>query len=300
MIRRRAPLLALCLGLVAGPSAALPAGVPEHVGTHSWRVPGDPGHGRFSAIEVSQDGSRFVTVSDRSHRTEGRFIRKDGRITGIEAPPVVPVLGPDGQPVEGMQGDSEGLACADPGGKPACYISFEGHHRVAFYATDAAPERTLPVSRDIRALQVNSGLEALAMDAEGRLLAIPERSGRLDRPFPVWRLQGQKWVTAFHLRREPPFLVVGADLGPDGRLYVLERHFTGLQFQSRVRSFDISGSEATDEREIFTSRPGQYDNLEGIAAWQDPDGAVRLTMISDDNFNFFQRTEIVEYRLPLR
>lgn len=38
-----------------------------------------------------------------------------------------------------------------------------------------------------------------------------------------------------------------------------------------------------------------HDNLEGISVWQDPDGRIRLTMISDDNFMVFQRTEIVEY-----
>ena len=32
--------------------------------------------------------------------------------------------------------------------------------------------------------------------------------------------------------------------------------------------------------------------------WRDEAGAIRLTMISDDNFNFFQRTQLVEYTVP--
>ena len=39
-----------------------------------------------------------------------------------------------------------------------------------------------------------------------------------------------------------------------------------------------------------------HDNLEGISVWQDEQG-LRMTLISDDNFRAFQRTEIVEYRL---
>ena len=34
----------------------------------------------------------------------------------------------------------------------------------------------------------------------------------------------------------------------------------------------------------------------GIAVWEDGQG-IRITMISDDNFLFLQRTELVEYRI---
>ena len=40
------------------------------------------------------------------------------------------------------------------------------------------------------------------------------------------------------------FLVVGADVGPDDRLYVLERDFAFFGFRSRVRSFDLAGAVA--------------------------------------------------------
>ena len=42
----------------------------------------------------------------------------------------------------------------------------------------------------------------------------------------------------------------------------------------------------------------RHDNLEGLAVWRDDSGAIRLTMISDDNFNLLQRTELVEYAVP--
>ena len=51
-----------------------------------------------------------------------------------------------------------------------------------------------------------------------------------------------------------------------------------------------------DEEILLTTRPLQYDNLEGIAVWADGQG-IRITMVSDDNFLFVQRTELVEYRL---
>lgn len=91
---------------------------------------------------------------------------------------------------------------------------------------------------------------------------------------------------------------MGADIGPDGRFYLLEREFTGVGFRSRVRRFDMSDTALTNEITLIESHLLRHDNLEGISVWRDAAGALRLTMISDDNFNFFQRTELVEYTVP--
>jgi hypothetical protein len=64
-----------------------------------------------------------------------------------------------------------------------------------------------------------------------------------------------------------------------------------------VRSFAVGAETIGDERILLTTAAGTHDNLEGIAMWQDAEGAVRATMLSDDNYRWFQRTELVEYRL---
>ena len=64
-----------------------------------------------------------------------------------------------------------------------------------------------------------------------------------------------------------------------------------------MRSFALGEGGLTDERVEMESATGQHDNLEGLSVWRDGAGVIRLTMISDDNFSFFQTTEIVEYRL---
>ena len=90
---------------------------------------------------------------------------------------------------------------------------------------------------------------------------------------------------------------MGADVGPDGRLYLLERNFRGLLgFRSRVRRFGLGPDGITSTEELLSTGTLQYDNLEGISVWDDGLG-IRLTMISDDNFLPVQRTELVEYRV---
>ncbi len=136
------------------------------------------------------------------------------------------------------------------------------------------------------------------MDPQGRLITLPERSGVLTRPFPVYRLGVDGWSQPFGIRRASPFLPVGGDFGPDGKFYLLERHLSGLLgFQSRIRRFELGETSVKSEETLLVTSPGTHDNLEGVAVWQDTAGDIRITLISDDNYRAYQRTEFVEYRL---
>jgi hypothetical protein len=212
-------------------------------------------------------------------------------VTAVRVAKADPLRDRTGAILTGPRGDAEGLAVAADG---RIWISFEGSTRVRIEDRGDGLPDLLPAHPDFAAMQGNAGLEALAVAADGTLYAIPERSGRADRPFPVYRFRDGAWDIPFTLPRRGPFLVSGADIGPDGRLYLLERDFAGIGFRSRVRSFDLAGG---DERLILETGVGLHDNLEGIDVREDAAG-IRLTMISDDNFRFFQRTEIVDYLIP--
>lgn len=258
-----------------------------------WRSEA-PGFGGLSAIEVSADGRFFTVVSDSGLMTRGEFQRQDGKITGITTEETLPLRSVNGNPVRGKHRDAEGLAIGPNG---TVYVSFEGNARVLAYPVLDGPATALPRHPDFAGMQSNSALESLAMDADGRLYTLPERSGRANRPFPVYRLSDGAWQIAMHLPRRGAFLTVGLDIGPDGNFYLLERDFTGIGFRSRVRRFDAEGGSETV---LLETRTGEFDNLEGISVWRDNGGDLRLTLVSDDNFRFYQRTEIVEFRLTDR
>ena len=40
------------------------------------------------------------------------------------------------------------------------------------------------------------------------------------------------------------------------------------------------------------------DNMEGIAVHKSRNNETIVTLISDDNFNFFQRTLLMQFKLP--
>ncbi len=279
--------LAVAAALVAaGPACAEATFLGRYVWTGGW-----DGFGGWSGIEVAEDGAGFVAVSDRTALVQGRLLRDGaGNVAGVEVTDRAEITDVDGNQMRSARGDSEGIALAADG---TLYISFEGVTRVRVQPGLHGTPSLLPDDPAFAEMQNNAGLEAIAIAPDGALYTLPERSGRVERPFPVYRFRNGAWDVPFSIPRSGPFLLSGADVGPDGRLYLLERDFAGIGFRSQVRSFDLTGG---DERIELESRIGQFDNLEGIAVWQDGQG-IRLTMISDDNQNWFQDTEIVEYRL---
>lgn len=266
----------------------------SYLGSYRWSIDNSY-FGGFSGLDVDDDGLGFQMVSDKGIWIKSRFIREqgDGNIIGVESFEPIILKGRNTDWLPQIWDDAEGLAIG-PGKQ--FFVSFEGNHRVWRYnnATDRATD--LPQHPDFAGMQNNSSLEVLAIDSDGALYTLPERSGVLTRPFPVYRFKDNKWNQPFALPRRPPFLPVGGDFGPDGSFYLLERHLTGVfGFQSRVRRFSFKDDIVSKEEILFKSRTGRHDNLEGIAVWRDDDGQIRLTMVSDDNFKAFQRTEIVEY-----
>jgi len=288
------PLILALLALSTLTSATATPDRAKLAGRLSWSMRGEA-FGGLSGLALTGDGTGFTALSDRGRLVTGRILREDGEISGVADLRMTPLKNTEGGPLKKFHSDAEGLAIRSDG---RLYISFEGYHRVWTYRDGASEAAWLPRHPDFKAMQSNASLEALAIAPDGTLYTLPERSGRKEWPFPVYRYSGGTWTQPFSLPRRGDFLPVGADFGPDGKLYLLERDFRGLfGFRSRVRRFEVTPGGLAGEQTVLTSAAGQHDNLEGLSVWRDAEGGIRLTMVSDDNFNRLQRTEFVEYRL---
>ncbi len=259
-------------------------------------LPSDPViMGGFSGIEVGPDGATFTTISDRGRILTGRLLRQDGRLTGLAADPIRPLLDPAGQPVRGKANDAEGMALLPDG---TLLVSFEGDHRILSYAPGAKAAARVSAPPEFARFPGNGGPEALAATPDGAILTIPEMGWTRRGDLPVFHFHAGRWTRLDGYSRSRGFLPVGADVGPDGRLYLLERHFKGFGFATRVRSFALGPGELTDPQVLLTTRQGWHGNLEGLSVWRDGAGEMRLTMVSDDNFERLLPSQIVEYILP--
>lgn len=260
------------------------------LGTHVLTME-HPAFGGFSAIEVA-DG-RIYAVTDNGWWMEGAIVERPGGIVPMKVL-FTPLRDRDGATYDKSGGDAEGLALTLGSDQPA--VSFELDHRIMRRASDGRMGGliTHPAFEDLRS---NGGLEALAALPDGRLLVIAEdaRAGR----HPMFLISPDGQLLRGGLPEVASFSVTGADLGPDGKLYVLLRDYTPLiGVTIRIDRYNLTAAgwpDDTSRQQIarFASRTG-IDNMEGISAWRDQKGRLRLAVISDDNFSVVQRTLLMD------
>jgi hypothetical protein len=243
--------------------------------------------GGLSGLIVAQGGKQAQVLSDRGKLFDVSLLRDgDGQLTRVA------VLRTKFLYIFETRHkiDSEGLARAPDGG---VFVSSESPAAVLHYPAQRSwPDRKWPTPFQGNQAS-NRGLEALAIDPEGRLVTIPELRPDGEDAFPILRLEGNAWQRIGRLEASDSFSVVGADFGPDGRLYVLERAVSVLGFQSRVRRLTL-GEDRVSVETLYRSPLGRFDNLEGVSIWQDASSELRLLLVSDNNFLSLQRTEFVE------
>lgn len=252
-----------------------------------------PQFGGLSGIEIEADGKRALLLNDKGWLFPAEVQRKNGRLSGVKLDAPIRLPGPDGRPLRGRRSDSEGIARRFDGWT---YVSFEGRRpRVLAYPPDFSMAYGLPLLPERLQIGPNAGPEALAVDPAGLPFFMIEVEQPPRSMQSIYALVGGRWVRRGRITRTGSFVPVGADVGPDGALYLLDRAFWGIGFQSRLRRID-----ATGEVVLWQSRIGEFGNLEGVAAWQDAAGRLRLTAVSDDNFMSFQRSELVDFVLAPR
>ncbi|MEM1352500.1 MAG: esterase-like activity of phytase family protein [Pseudomonadota bacterium] len=255
----------------------------------------DPRVGGLSGIEVSQDGKSFTAVTDRGHIVTGVLERTASEISGVALSDIKALRDKNGNTRDFPHTDAEGLAL-DARGR--IYVSFEHAHRILFYEKPGGTAQWPSYTRSWRALTGNSGLEAVAVSKDGTLYTVPEEiQAGASEALVYRRTPNTAWEQPFTVPVDKGFAPVGADFGPDGRLYLLERGIYPFGFFSRVRAMDITDEGAQNIETILQTRLGKHGNLEGLSVWRDEAGQTRLTMVSDDNFYWFMRGQIVEYVL---
>lgn len=292
--RPGALIAGLILALAVHAASPAVAAEVQHIGSFTWKAEG-PDFGGFSGLEIAPNGEDFHAVSDRGTLHWGRLLRDaDGTITGVADHEHTRLQDGEGKPLPpDERGDAEGLAMD---AQNRLWVSFEGNHRIARYDSPDHPAHEVESYPDFAKFDPNAGFEGLAIAPDGAIIAVLEQGGD-GQHTPIWRwTEAEGWDQPWTIPSSGKWLPVGADFGPDGRLYILDRQLVPLGFASRVRRFDWSESGPVNEQEILHTVPRQHDNLEGIAIWHDGQH-LRITMISDDNFIPLQRTELVEYRI---
>jgi hypothetical protein len=269
--------------------------------------------GGWSDIAVNDDGSEILAISDEAHWLRAHLAYDaNGDLAGLNSGDITPMLDMRGRPMQGKEGDAEGLTLEHQGdlyGTVA--VSFERNVRVWRYdlshGLDARPTN-VPIGHWVDALHDNKQLEAVTLFKPDTLLAFAETKVK-DGDDILAALESYPGTGAAPATRmlsvvpHDPFAITSAANASDGGIYLLERRFSligGVGMELRhIAPGDIhEGARLNGEVLADLSfQDANIDNMEGIAVRRGPKGETLLYIISDDNYSSLQRTLLLMFEV---
>jgi hypothetical protein len=259
--------------------------------------------GGISGLHILPNGRRFIAHSDRGNWFRGNFTFDGDRITGIQHAEMTPMRGPRGRLSASRWFDTEALTADGE----TLYVGIERENQILRYSRFGEIGIPIPVPAEISDLPNNQGIEALAfvprnMPLGGSLIAIAERALEPNGNIRAFILSGGKWSN-FAIKRIGEFDVSDAAISPSGHLVLVERYFrfySGVHL--RIRAIPLAGIKpdtlADGEILLEADNGFEIDNMEALAITTNAAGRIVLTLLSDNNFNFLQRTILLRFYWP--
>jgi len=264
--------------------------------------------GALSAFRFLWPGSDFVGVADTGFWFFGSVTHDEqGRPAGIRAFTMQQMVDEQGLPIEKKWDvDAEGLDVRDG----VATVGFERNHRIAQFRIERkdmrAAFRQLDYLVPPREIRQNRGFETVTHanadePLKGALVVVSEKS--LDKAGNIYAaiIEGPK-KGVFTVRRKGEFDITDGDFLPDGDLLLLERSFSmasGVRMRlRRIAGGDIAKGAVADGPVLMEADMGyQIDNMEGMDVWRRADGALIVSLVSDDNHSILQRNLYLEFIL---
>ncbi len=289
----------------------------ENFGKLMWRggvemISSNDKFGGFSGIATETDGSRFVAVSDGGVWISGDIRYSGSSLDGVANLKLSVLRDRRGRPFKKKSSfDAESVApYGSKGLSGKLLVAFERKQRIGKYNFGknglTAREKTIKLPAEAKKARRNKELESVGRFPKGSrlektIIAISERF--LDKRGNIigWLIGGPT-PGRFTVRRIGKFDITDLTITPDNELIILERYFstlTGVEMRLRkINSATIKPGVILDgEILLQTDQRNTIDNMEGLASHRAANGEIRLTLISDNNFNVFQRTLLMQFAL---
>ncbi|CAN7320006.1 esterase-like activity of phytase family protein [Mesorhizobium amorphae] len=264
--------------------------------------------GALSAFRFLKPGSDLIGVADTGFWFFGSVTHDaDKRPSGIQNFRMQQMVDEAGQPIDKKwQVDAEGLAVKDG----IATVGFERNQRVAQFKIDPdgmkTPFKQLDFQVPAKELRQNRGFETVTHahpygQHEGGLVVVSEKS--LDKAGNIYAaiIEGpHKGV--FTVKRNGDFDITDGAFLPDGDLLLLERSFSmagGVKMRlRRIYGESVEKGAVADGPVLLEADMGyQIDNMEGLDVWTRDDGALMVSLMSDDNHSILQRNLYLEFVL---
>lgn len=267
--------------------------------------------GGFSGLSISPDGTRIFAASDAGFWMTAKLADTQGVPTNLTEGRVGPFRALSGRLLSGgREVDAEAVSLErgtlENG---SVLIAFEQIHRIGRFPIRngeiGKPQRYLKLPSYIKALHGNRGLEGLERlrgPNDGTLIMFAEGRRTFSGDLRGWMIRRGASKEIF-LKPIGGYDITGLAAMPDGGFLTLERRFRwseGVKMRiRRVRAAELASAKVmVGETLIDVDSSANIDNMEGIAVHSDAAGRTIITLISDDNFRFFQRNLLLRFALP--
>jgi len=292
------------------------AAVGERVDGLIWRgglvMTSDAGDfGGLSGITFTGPDHQLAMVTDTGWFVSGRLIYDaEHRPLEIVAASLTRIENSSGAPLpRAFARDAEALETIWRGDVAvAVRVGFENLTRVAdFDLVNGRPQgaaREVAIPQWLTDLRTNESIESIciappASPIAGSTLILTE--GALDADGNIaGYLLGNRDRGEIALRPAERLSPTACAFLPDGDLLVLERGTGFLSFIMQLRRIpaaEVMPGAVLSGEVILTGSGGDIDNMEGLAVHRGPQGDVRITIVSDDNFNSWERSLLLEFSL---
>ncbi|QDZ11713.1 esterase-like activity of phytase family protein [Devosia ginsengisoli] len=268
--------------------------------------------GGLSSLTMTGPDQQATFVSDRGNFVSGQLAYDDaGRLFGFIGAWVEPMRNSKGDLLPRQYAkDAESVDTVYRNGEPvAVRVGFENLTRVADFAlTDGlpgGPAREVAIPDWLTDLRTNESLESLciappASPIAGSTLLLTEEALDEDGNHRGWLL-GQNDKGPIGYQNSPVVNPTDCAFLPNGDLLVLERGVSMLSFVMnlrRVPAADVRPNTIMAGELLLSATGGSIDNMESVAVHTAPNGELRILIGSDNNFNDWQRTLLLEFALP--
>lgn len=268
--------------------------------------------GGLSAIGFAGTEGKLVMVSDRGNFVSGQLIYDEAEqplsLVGVSIAPIQNSRGAD-LPSDFAR-DSEALTIIErPDNRSVVRVGFENLTRVADFHLEngvpTGPATEVMIPQWLAGAQTNDSLEAVCLappssPVSGSTLLLTEGVIAGDGAHAAYLLGKSDKGPLSYVSNGGSNPTDCAFL-PNGDLLVLERGVVLISFAARlvrIKAADVKPGAQMAGEVLFEGTGGDLDNMEGVAVHTTPSGETRITLISDDNFNDWERNLLLEFSLP--
>jgi hypothetical protein len=268
--------------------------------------------GGLSGLGFVDNDGRLIMVSDRGRFVSGQLIHDEqNRPLSLVGVATDTIQNSKGAPLpRAYSRDAEALAIIMRDGVAAgVRVGFENLTRVAdFELTDGVPHgaaREVSIPDWLTDTRTNQTLEAVCIapassPIAGSTLLLTEGVIDDDGQHSAYLL-GRNDKGPLSYRSGEGTDPTDCAFLPNGDLLVLERGIQLLSFHMRLKrvpAAEVKPGAHMQGELLLESTGSDIDNMEAVAVHTGPDGTTRITLVSDNNFNDWERSLLLEFSLP--